>query len=361
MSAIVSVEDLVVGYGDTTAVERVSFTVAAGEHVTLLGPSGCGKTTTLRAVAGLERPHDGRIVIDGVPVYDRGAGINIAPEKRGLSMVFQSYAIWPHMSVADNVAFPLRVRGVPRKLARTAVERALALVDLADFADRPATRLSGGQQQRVALARAIAFETKVVLLDEPLSNLDAQLRLQMRGELADLRRRIGFTAIYVTHDQEEAFSLSDRIMVMRSGRIEQQGTPAEIHAAPRTRFIAAFLGVRNIFAADIAGASSDTVVEARLADGTVLRARDPWGDGRGGHAAVAFRPGAVHLEAVAASGRAGNIGTVTRSLLVGDMAQIFICSGPLEICALARPRSDFAKGSSVAWRVDPDDCLVLRE
>ena len=361
MSAFVSVEDLVVGYGDTTAVERVSFTVAAGEHVTLLGPSGCGKTTTLRAVAGLERPHDGRIVIDDVPVYDRGAGINIAPEKRGLSMVFQSYAIWPHMSVADNVAFPLRVRGVRRKLARPAVERALALVDLADFADRPATRLSGGQQQRVALARAIAFETKVVLLDEPLSNLDAQLRLQMRDELSYLRRRLGFTAIYVTHDQEEAFSLSDRIMVMRSGRIEQQGTSAEIHAAPRTRFIAAFLGVRNIFEADIAGAPGATIVEARLTDGTVLRARDPWGSGRSGRAAVAFRPSAVNLEPVSASGKPRRAGTVTRSLFVGDMAQIFICSGPLEICALARPRSDFAKGCRVAWHVHPEDCLVLRE
>ena len=354
MSAFVAVENLVVGYGDTTAVERVSFTVAAGEHVTLLGPSGCGKTTTLRAIAGLERPRDGRIVIDGVPVYDRGAGINVAPEKRGLSMVFQSYAIWPHMSVADNVAFPLRVRGVPGKVARTAVERALALVDLADFADRPATRLSGGQQQRVALARAIVFETKVVLLDEPLSNLDAQLRLQMRDELADLRRRLGFTAIYVTHDQEEAFSLSDRIMVMRSGRIEQQGTPAEIHAAPRTRFVAAFLGVRNIFEADITGTPGNGVVEARLCDGTVLRARVPWGGGRNGRAAVAFRPSAVNLAP-------GHAGTITRALFVGDVAQIFICSGPLEICAHVRPRPDLVAGSAVAWHVDPDDCLVLRE
>ncbi|HXW27497.1 MAG TPA: ABC transporter ATP-binding protein, partial [Xanthobacteraceae bacterium] len=162
MSAVVTVEDLVVGYGAVTAVDGVSFAVAAGEHVTLLGPSGCGKTTTLRAVAGLEHPRSGRIVIAGTPAYDRGAGIDVAPEKRGLSMVFQSYAIWPHMSVADNVGFPLRVRGSSRRAARPAVEKALALVDLADFADRPATRLSGGQQQRVALARAIAYETRVV-------------------------------------------------------------------------------------------------------------------------------------------------------------------------------------------------------
>jgi ABC-type Fe3+/spermidine/putrescine transport system ATPase subunit len=361
MSAVVSVEDLIVGYGAVTAVERVSFAVEAGEHVTLLGPSGCGKTTTLRAIAGLERPRGGRIVIGPTTVCDAEAGIDVAPEKRGLSMVFQSYAIWPHMSVAENVGFPLRVRGISRKAARGAVERALALVDLADFADRPATQLSGGQQQRVALARAIAFETRVVLLDEPLSNLDGQLRVQMRSELAELRQRLGFTAIYVTHDQEEAFSLSDRIMVMRAGLIEQHGTPAEIHATPRTRFVAGFLGVRNIFDADIASAAGDGVVEARLADGTMLRARDPWGGGRCGRAAVAFRPSAVNLEASFAAGRQGCAGTIARALFAGDMAQVFVRSGPLEVCAHVRPRPDLVVGGTVAWHVAPNDCLVLRE
>ncbi len=360
MSAFVSVEDVVVGYGATIAADRVSFTVAEGEHLTLLGPSGCGKTTTLRAIAGLERPQRGRIVIDGAPVFDRDAGIDLAPERRGLSMVFQSYAIWPHMSVADNVAFPLRVRGVSRSDARPAVERALALVDLAGFADRPATRLSGGQQQRVALARAIAFETKVVLLDEPLSNLDAQLRIQMRDELGSLRRRLGFTAIYVTHDQEEAFSLSNRIVIMRAGRIEQSGTPAEIHRAPRTRFVASFLGVRNIFEAQIAGAAGADMVEARLADGTVLRARDPSGS-RDGAAAIAFRPSAVSLALVPGAGAPGKAGVVTRSVFVGDMTQVFVRSGPHEICVLTRPRPDLVDGSAVVWHVEPQDCLILRE
>jgi iron(III) transport system ATP-binding protein len=361
MSSFLAVEDLVVGYGGTTAVDHVGFTVGAGEHVTLLGPSGCGKTTTLRAIAGLEQPGGGRILMDGRPIYDGDAGINVPPEKRGLAMVFQSYAIWPHMTVADNVAFPLRVRGVSRKTARPAVEKALALVDLSDFADRPATRLSGGQQQRVALARAIAFETKIVLFDEPLSNLDAQLRVQMRSELADLRRRLGFTAIYVTHDQDEAFSLSDRIMIMRAGRIEQQGTPVEIHATPRTRFAASFLGVRNIFDADIAAVPGDGAVAARLADGTVLRARDPWGRGEDGRATLAFRPSAVRLEQKLAVGQQGGAGTVARSLFVGDISQLFIRSGPLEICAHTRPRPDLVEGSPVAWHVEPDDCLVLRE
>ncbi len=361
MSAVVTVEDLVVGYGAVTAVEGINFAVEAGEQVTLLSPSGCGKTTILRAIAGLEHPRGGRIMIGPTTVYDADAGIDVAPEKRGPSMVFQSYAIWPHMSVAENVGFPLRVRGISRKAARPAVERALALVDLADFTDRPATRLSGGQQQQVALARAIAFETRVVLLDEPLSNLDAQLRIQMRSELVELRRRLAFTAIYVTHDQEEAFSLSDRIMVMRAGRIEQHGTPAEIHATPRTRFVVGFLGVRNIIDADIAGAAGDGAVEARLADGTMLRARDPWGGGRNGRAAVAFRPSAVSLEATLAAGRQGCAGTIARSLFTGDMAQVFVRCGPLEVCALVRPRPDFVVGSTVAWHVAPDDCLVLRE
>jgi ABC-type Fe3+/spermidine/putrescine transport system ATPase subunit len=359
-TSFVSVEGLAVRYGPALAVDHLSFEMAAGEHVTLLGQSGCGKTTTLRAIAGLERPHAGRISIDAMTVYDAQAKLDLAPEKRGLSMVFQSYAVWPHMTVFGNVAFPLRVRGIARQATRQAVDRALALVGLAELADRPATRLSGGQQQRVAFARAIAFETKVVLLDEPLSNLDAQLRLQMRAELADLRRRLGFTAIYVTHDQEEAFSLSDRIIVMRAGRIEQQGTPAELHAAPRTRFVASFLGMRNILEAEIVAGAPGGLVEARLADGTKLLARDPWGDGSLGRGFVAFRPSHVRLEPGPATGSQGGVGVVRRSLFLGDMVHVFVDSGPLDICAY-RARPDLAEGSKVAWQVAPADCLVLRE
>ncbi len=291
--AFLAVADLVVSYGPVVAVDGVDFTVDRGEHMTLLGPSGCGKTTTLRAIAGLETPTGGRIVLDGVTVADPAAHRHVPPERRGLSMVFQSYAIWPHMTVFDNVAFRIsRVRwhraARPRASGRR--ERALSLVDLAGFADRPATRLSGGQQQRVALARALACDAKVVLLDEPLSNLDAQLRIAMRDDLAELRRRLGFTAIYVTHDQEEAFALSDRIIVMRAGRIEQQGTPSEIHAAPRTRFVAGFLGMRNILAAEIATVATGQV-EARLAPGIVLRARDAWPNGTvPASAGIGFRP-----------------------------------------------------------------------
>ncbi|HME27391.1 MAG TPA: ABC transporter ATP-binding protein [Acetobacteraceae bacterium] len=353
----VAVEKLVVSYGPVVAVDGVEFRVDRGEQVTLLGPSGCGKTTTLRAIAGLETPIGGRIVIDGVSVADAAVHRHVPPERRGLSMVFQSYAIWPHMTVFDNVGFSFRVRGVRREAARAAVERALSLVDLTGFADRPATMLSGGQQQRVALARALACDAKVVLLDEPLSNLDAQLRIAMRDDLAELRRRLGFTAIYVTHDQEEAFALSDRIIVMRAGRIEQQGTPSEIHAAPRTRFVAGFLGMKNILAADIAAVATGQV-EARLAPDILLRARDPWPNGMvPASAGIGFRP--VDVE-VAPDGD-GVEGVITRALYLGDVTHYTIRSGPIEITAHAGPRAEFAEGGRVRWRVPPERCLLLRE
>ena len=358
--AFVTVQDLVVAFGPTSAVSHVGFEVGAGEHVTLLGPSGCGKTTTLRAIAGLERPSGGRITIDGRPIYDAVTGHNLPPEQRGLSMVFQSYAIWPHMTVFENVAFSFKVRGIPGRQTRVAVEKALALVDLAGFAERSATKLSGGQQQRVALARAIAIDSKVILFDEPLSNLDAQLRVAMRAELADLRKRLGFTAIYVTHDQEEAFSLSDRIIVMRAGMIEQHGTPTDLYRLPRTRFVASFLGVKNILAAEIGASAPGARVEARLAPDIALQALAPWGCESGKAAAVCFRPMDVTLDA-GRDAKDGIPGTVVRSLFVGDLVHYFVRSGAIEVCAYDRPRPEFAEGSSVRWRVAPDNCLVLRD
>jgi iron(III) transport system ATP-binding protein len=358
-----TVERLAVNYGPIAAVDGVDLAVRQGEHVTLLGPSGCGKTTTLRAIAGLETPSAGRIVVEGAAVFDAAKGLSTPPEKRGFSMVFQSYAIWPHMTVAENVGFGFRVRGIARETARPAVERALSLVDLSAYADRSASQLSGGQQQRVALARAIAYDTKVVLLDEPLSNLDAQLRIAMRGELGELRRRLGFTAIYVTHDQEEAFALSDRIIVMRAGRIEQRGTPVDLHRAPRTRFVASFLGMTNILDAEIRplGGAND-MAEARLSAGLVLRARDPHANGAAaGAGAIGFRPIDVRLEAGTAEPGQGSAGVVTRSLFLGDVAQYYIRSGPIEICAHDRPRADLAEGTPVSWRVDAENCLVLRD
>src|SRR5689334_13690347 len=234
----IEVENLEVYFGAVPAVRGVSFTVIHGEQLTLLGPSGCGKTTTLRAIAGLEKPVAGEIRIDGTPIYSAARNINVPAEKRGLSMVFQSYAIWPHMSVFDNVAYGLRVRREEAGAIRDKVMQALA--------DRRASQLSGGQQQRVALARAFVFQPSVLLFDEPLSNLDAKLRADMRIELRELQHRLGITSIYVTHDLEEALAMSDHIVVMRSGQIEQAGTPGEIYNLPRTAFVADFVGSSNL-------------------------------------------------------------------------------------------------------------------
>jgi len=244
--ARIEISDLVVRYGGVLAVDGVSFTVGRGEHVTLLGPSGCGKTTTLRAIAGLEEPSSGAIRIDGRTMYSATERRNIPSEKRGVSMVFQSYAVWPHMTVFDNVAYGLRVRKLPRTEVAANVDRALGLVQMREFASRPASNLSGGQQQRVALARAVAFSPTVVLFDEPLSNLDAKLRAEMRVELRELQRRLDITSVYVTHDQEEALAISDRVIVMNNGGIEQIGSPEAIYNRPKSRFVADFVGSANL-------------------------------------------------------------------------------------------------------------------
>lgn len=247
----IEVRDLVAAYAGNVAVHGVSFSVGKGEQLSLLGPSGCGKSTTLRCIAGLETPISGEIVIDGRLVFSAEKGVNVPTEKRDLSMVFQSYAIWPHMTVYENIAYGLKVRRVPRAQIRERVQEVLRMVGMEEFIDRPATDLSGGQQQRVALARSYAYVPKALLLDEPLSNLDSRLRVRMREELKDLQREFGATMIYVTHDQEEAMAISDRIVVMSKGRIEQEGAPLEIYDQPRTRFVADFIGAANILAGEL--------------------------------------------------------------------------------------------------------------
>jgi len=247
-------------FGDFVAVSGVDLRVNEGEFVTLLGPSGCGKTTTLRMVAGLEQNTGGRISIGNVVVSDAARGLFVPAERRALGMVFQSYAIWPHMTVFDNVAYPLQVRRLRRAEIRERVLAALKLVEMASYADRPAPALSGGQQQRVAIARALVFEPALLLLDEPLSNLDARLRVQMGSEFRALQKRLGITSLYVTHDQEEAMTLSDRVVVMQAGRVMQIGTPEEIYQRPRSRAVATFFGSPNLMQATVMACS-------RLGDG----------------------------------------------------------------------------------------------
>jgi iron(III) transport system ATP-binding protein len=243
-------------FGTSRVVNDVSLDIADGEFVVFLGPSGCGKTTTLRLVAGLEVADAGTIAIDGRLVSAPAQGIFVRPEHRGIGMVFQSYAIWPHMSVFENVAYPLRVRRLRKNEMQRKVGEVLDLVGLGGEASRAATALSGGQMQRVALARALVFDPTLLLFDEPLSNLDLKLRERLRVELKTLQRRTGITSIYVTHDQIEAVELADRIVVMQGGRIEQIGPAAELYRQPRTRFVAEFIATANIFEAvvvDLAG------------------------------------------------------------------------------------------------------------
>src|ERR1700710_3016364 len=242
----IEVSGLTVRYNDVVAVDGIDFTIQPGELVTLLGPSGCGKTTTLRAIAGLEDPSRGVIRLGGKTVYASAEKRNVPSEKRGLSMVFQSYAIWPHMTVAENVAYGFNVRKLPRAEVEQNVRRVLDLVQMSGYADRPAPKLSGGQQQRIAVARAIAFSPDVLLLDEPLSNLDAKLRTEMRVELRELQRRLDITSLYVTHDQEEALAISDRVIVMNGGRIEQIGSPEQVYNRPCSLFVADFVGAANL-------------------------------------------------------------------------------------------------------------------
>ncbi len=250
MTAVL-VEDVSRAFGDVLAVDRVDLKVERGEFVTLLGPSGCGKTTTLRMVAGLEHNTRGRISIGDRLVSDAASGLFVPPDRRELGMVFQSYAIWPHMTVFDNVAYPLRVRRVGRAEMRDRVLNALKLVEMGDYADRPAPALSGGQQQRVAIARALVFEPALLLLDEPLSNLDARLRAQMGSEFRALQKRLGITSLYVTHDQEEAMALSDRVVVMQAGRVLQVGAPEQIYQRPASRDVASFFGSPNLLPATV--------------------------------------------------------------------------------------------------------------
>lgn len=223
------------------AVQDFSLQVTHGEFVSLLGPSGCGKTTTLRMIAGLEKPTLGKITLGEKVFADLENSVFIPPEKRNIGMVFQSYAIWPHKNVFENVAYPLRIKKLPKAEIRERVQKSLALVKLDGLADRMPNQLSGGQQQRVALARGLIMEPSILLLDEPLSNLDAKLRLQMRDEIKELSRRVGVTMIYVTHDQSEAMALSDRVVVMNNGHILQVGTPEEVRNKPADEFVRDFI------------------------------------------------------------------------------------------------------------------------
>ncbi len=292
-------------FGAFTAIHDLSLTIEPGQLVTLLGPSGCGKTTTLRMLAGLEHPTSGQILIGGKDVT------MLPANERDVSMVFQSYALFPHMSSLENVAYGLESSGMKRKEAREKAEEGLALVGLAGMGQRLPAELSGGQQQRVAVARALVLEPQVLLLDEPLSNLDARLRRQVRTEIRELQQRLGFTAVYVTHDQDEALAVSDRIIIMKDGVIAQEGAPRELYEAPASAFIADFMGEANVVPCEVLSVEgADAVI--RIAG---LEHRVPSRNARPGPAKLAVRPNAITLEPASDAALPGRI---THSAYLGD-------------------------------------------
>ncbi len=290
MSVAIRIKQLVKRFGETTAVDALDLAIEPGELFFLLGPSGCGKTTLLRMLAGLEPPTDGRIFFGDRDVT------TLPANKRNIGMMFQSYALWPHMTVAENVAFGLKVRKTPSEKRDVLVREALESVRMEAYAERRPGQLSGGQQQRVALARAVVIKPDVLLLDEPLSNLDAALRIEMRREIRRLCRETGITSVYVTHDQEEALSMADRMAVLRAGRLEQLGTPRELYSEPGSRFVAGFLGETN-FIPGVVESVSDAGVRITTEAGPLMSSRSNTEHSKPGAEVVcSIRPEAVDLD-----------------------------------------------------------------
>jgi iron(III) transport system ATP-binding protein len=363
---MVEIDHLFKHFSSETAVKDVTLSIAEGEFVTLLGPSGCGKTTTLRCVAGLEKPDAGEIRIGGDTVVAPAREIYLPPEQRNIGMVFQSYAVWPHMTVFENVAYGLRVRRAPAADIKRKTTRALELVGLDHLADRFATKLSGGQRQRVALARAIVYEPRVVLYDEPLSNLDAKLREQMRVELVRLQKEVGLTAIYVTHDQSEALVMSDRVVVMDKAVIQQIGDPRTIYARPVNAFVANFIGVANLMQGTLAGRSG-TVAEMDVpvaAGAAPVRIRAIGGDGiaAGQPVVLCARPEDIRLHTgePAAGGGANRLtGEVIDTVYLGSFLECRVRIGMHEMIIQLDHFEQLDHGQRVTLTFEPDHALCL--
>ena len=341
------------GKSDMAALSQLDLEIGDHQFVTLLGPSGCGKTTTLRLIAGYLTPDAGTIHVNGKLLSSRD-GV-VSPESRGMGMVFQNYAVWPHKTVYENVAFGLKLRKLPSAEMKAKVERMLGLVNLAGLEGRLPNELSGGQQQRVALARSLVVEPDILLLDEPLSNLDAKLRERMRTELKDLQRRTGITFIYVTHDQAEALALSDQIAVMHAGKLQQYGTPFEVYARPANRTVADFMGLVNILCAEVVDGGHVRIG----ADGVLAMELPPWAK-PGMAADIAVRPENVHLD-LAGVGAPGTLtGSVTKRTFLGNIVEnlVRLPSGA-EVRAQSHPLLVAEAGASVAVRIDATQCMLF--
>ena len=357
---MIKIENLHLHYqtdeGSVHAVRGVDIDIAEGQFYTLLGPSGCGKTTTLRSIAGLETPTGGVISIDGATMYSAASRINVPPHRRDIGMVFQSYAIWPHMTVFENVAFPLREMPGRRTKSEIGdrVLKALALVQLEGYEDRPAPFLSGGQQQRLALARALVKEPKVLLLDEPLSNLDAKLREETRVELRELVKRLGITTVYVTHDQIEALTMSDVVAVMEHGEIMQEASPFDIYETPANRFVASFIGQTNFLDGTVSAADAVETpcgsIRCVLLDGM----------SEGDAVTIVIRPEDVHLAAEGANGTDNLIeGEVRELQFLGEAIDAQVALGDLTLRLKLHPSTRVKTGETIRLAIPVERCRAL--
>lgn len=359
--AYLQVDNLVKYFGDDKAVDDISFGIPKGAFLTLLGPSGCGKTTTLMSVAGLHTIDGGRIKVGDTVFTSPKEGLFLPPEKRDIGMVFQSYAIWPHMTVAANVAYPLEIRKAPQDEIDDRVAAVLKLVGLTAEADKLATNLSGGQQQRASLARAIVSNPRLLLFDEPLSNLDLKLREQMRVELKRIQNEVGITSIYVTHDQSEALVMSDEIIVMSKGKIEQRGGPVEIYSKPVNEYVSNFIGVANLMKGKVIEVSEPGLGKVEVAqDGQTVQlpCRLGPGIGAGEDAVLSVRPENVH--AVPDGGEGTVAGECTHAIFLGSYVDCRVKWGDFEWKVISHPRNHPRTGDRVHLRFDPEHTLAVQ-
>jgi iron(III) transport system ATP-binding protein len=365
---VIEVQGLTKTFADGTgarvnAVNSVSFKVEEGRFYTLLGPSGCGKTTTLRCIAGLERPDEGEINVSGTAVFSSSSGAFVPAYKRAIGMVFQSYAIWPHLTVLENVAFPLRVskERMSKDEIRRRVSEALSQVEMAGLEDRMATQLSGGQQQRLALARALVRRPQVLLLDEPLSNLDAKLRERMRFELRELQRRLRITTLYVTHDQIEALSMSNIIAVMSAGLIVQEGAPREIYMQPKTQFVAQFIGSTNQLSGQITNQTNADQGQVKTEVGELSCGLLP-GLPTGSKVTVVVRPESVVLHRQKPS-EGNNLveGKIAAAMFLGEYVDCSVEIGRVVLQTHQPYSFEVRRGESIWVELPPSECLALPE
>jgi len=357
--AILKVNNLSKSFGNVKAVQGVNFEAAEGEVLSLLGPSGCGKTTTLRCIAGFENPDRGEIYLDNRKIT------SIPPEKRGIGMVFQNYALWPHMTVYGNLAFGLQIRKVPKPEIDKRIKKVLNIVQLEGYENRYPRQMSGGQQQRIAMARALVFEPEIMLLDEPLSNLDAQLREEMRFEFTELQKKLGITAVYVTHDQAEALVISDKIVILNQGEIVQSGSPKEIYSNPKNKFVAGFIAVTSFINGRIDSFTEEKKkVIVKTDDGLVIHGFNNSFD-IGQKVSVAMRMNVIKFIQDENKNDKNTVnmfrGKIIQSSYLGNIIDYKIKVGNWEVRTNSDAKYNFKIGEEVTFYLSPEDIIVTRE